>query len=250
MSVSTLAFQIINFVILALVLRRFLWKPVAVMVARRQAETEAASKAVEAAKGAAEQARARYDSARETLQTEHESVLGELRARAAQEREKILEQARAEAAKTLEATRAEIENERGEAAAGVGDAAIGLAVDLAQRLLEQVTTASIAETLLARACEHLETLPAEHLRLLRDELTGGTGSLEVATSPALAAEAEARWAHRIAKDVTPGLAVRFVADAALVAGAELRFPHTKLSFCWRDGLSAAREELVAHADAH
>jgi F-type H+-transporting ATPase subunit b len=248
MSGWTLAFQVVNFLILALLLHRFLFKPVTAMIVRRQREIEAASKEAETTKRTAEESRARYDAEREKLMAEREKLLGELRGRVAQERDKTLGQARAEAATILEAARAEIARERGEAAARLADTAVGLAVDLAKRLLEQAAGADIAETLLQRACDHLESMPPERLRSLRDELKSSAAALEVATSPALAAEAEVRWGHRIAKDLDVGTAVRFVADAALVAGAELRFPHTKLSFCWRDGLNAAREELADHAD--
>jgi F-type H+-transporting ATPase subunit b len=249
MSGWTFAFQVVNFLILALVLYRFLFKPVAAMVARRQSEMDAGSKEAESAKQAADESRAHYEGEREKLRAERESLLGELRAQVGKERDQTIAQARAESAIILEAARAEVGRERVDAAGQLTDAAVGLAIDLAKRLLEQVGIVDVAETLLQRACDHIESMPAERLRALGDELKGAQASLEVATSPALPAEAEARWAERIARDLDAGAAVKFVADAALIAGAELRFPHTKISFCWRDGLRAAREELVHHADA-
>jgi F-type H+-transporting ATPase subunit b len=250
MSAWTLAFQAINFVILALVLRRFLFKPVATMIARRQGEIEEASSDAKSAKGAAEEAQARYERDVQTLRAEREKTLGELRAQVAQERDKILLEARGEAAKIVESARKEVDEERRDAADKLMESAVGLAADLARRLLEQVTSAGVAEALLQRVCDHLENMPPDRLRSLRDELTSGATSLEVATAPALPPGAEARWAERIAKDLGTQRTVRFVADDALIAGAELRLPHTRISFCWRDGLNAAREELVRHADGH
>jgi F-type H+-transporting ATPase subunit b len=248
MSAWSLAFQAINFVVLALVLRRFLFKPVATMIARRQGEIETASKEAAGAKGAAEEARAHYEQEGERLRAEREKSLSELRAQVAQEREKILLEARAEAERIVDAARAEVDEERRDAAGQLMDSAVGLAADLARRLLEQVTSAGVAEALLQRVCDHLENMPADRLRSLRDELTSGGASLEVATAPALPPGAEARWAERIAKDLGTERTVRFVADNALIGGAELRLPHTRISFCWRDGLKAAREDLVRHAD--
>jgi hypothetical protein len=125
---------------------------------------------------------------------------------------------------------------------------VELAADLAKRLLEQVAGTGIAEALLQRTCDHLEHMPADRLRSLREELAHDGASLEVATAPPLDEQAQARWSQRIAADVATGAPVRFVSDERLIAGAELRFPHTKISFCWRDGLGAARQELAHHAD--
>src|SRR5208283_1077582 len=103
MSIWTFAFQVVNFLILALVLRRFLFRPVTAMIARRQVEIEGASKEAEAAKHAAEEAHARYDDELGKLRLERERLLEDVRAQVAREREAATGQARAEAAKVLEA---------------------------------------------------------------------------------------------------------------------------------------------------
>lgn len=249
MSIWTFAFQVVNFLILALVLRHFLFRPVTAMIAKRQGEIERASKEAEAAKRAADETHARYDDELAKLRLERERLLEDVRVQIAREREAATGQARAEAARILEAAGAEIARQRADVAGRLVDQAVGLGANLAKRLLEQVADTGIAEILLQRACDHLESMPAERLRALRAELQSGAAPLEVATSPALEAAAVTRWGQRIARDLDSGTQVRFVADAALIAGAELRFPQTKISFCWRDGLAEARRELVSRADA-
>lgn len=249
MSGWTLAFQTVNFLVLAAILYRFLFKPVTAIVARRQGEIEAASNEAERAKRAAEESRTHFEQERDKLRADAEVMRVQLRAEIAEQHEKALQQARSEAAALLEAARAEIERERQEAATAATDEALAVGVRLAARLLEQASGPAIAETLLERVCAHLEHLPADRRRTLSEELARGDGSLEVATAPSLAAQAQERWAQRIARDLDGAPAVRFVADAHLVAGAELRFPYTKISVCWRDGLDAAREELTRHADS-
>ncbi|MGD0674571.1 MAG: hypothetical protein ABSC94_04090 [Polyangiaceae bacterium] len=249
MSGWTVAFQVINFLILAVVLHRVLFKPVSAVIARRKSEIDAAARDAETAKRAAEEIRARYEGELEKWTAEREALLYQVRSQNEEERQRALQQASEEAATLVRAARAEIARERVDAVERLADLAVSLGTELAGRLLEQVAGSGIAEVLLARACDHLESLPVERLGSLRDELKSNAASLEVATSPPLAADARTRWAERIARDIDAGTVVRFVTDAALIAGAELRFPHTKLSFCWRDGLQAAREELVRRADA-
>jgi F-type H+-transporting ATPase subunit b len=248
MSVVTLGFQIVNFLVLAAVLRRFLFRPVAAMIARRQSEIDSVRQEAESGKRAAEESRARYERDVDRVHAEREALLAEARAEATRERATALEQARAEAARLLDEARGTIDRERSEAAARLADTAIRLAADLAKRLLQQATGHAAAEGLVERVCEHLEAMPADRLDALREELrSASVGSFEVATAPALSPEAEARFGARLAKDLGTASAARFVADSDLVAGAELRLPHTRISFSWRDGLKAAREELSAHA---
>ncbi|HXX69928.1 MAG TPA: hypothetical protein VEK07_22300 [Polyangiaceae bacterium] len=248
MSLWTLAFQTANFLVLAAVLKRVLFRPIAAMVAHRQEQIEAASKEVQSARRSAEESRVHYEQERDKLRATFDAMGTELRAQVAQERAKLAQQSRAEASALLESARVEIERERREAAAHTAADAVTMGVELATRMLELSAGPRIAETLLGQVCDHLESLPVDRRRMLSEEVARGAGTLEVATAPALAPDAQQRWGQRISQDFEGSPAVRFVTDPQLIAGAELRLLHTKISICWRDGLDAAREELARHAD--
>lgn len=247
MSAWTLAFQVVNFLILAAVLYRFLFKPVQKMIARRQAEIENASKAAEAIKRAAEADRAQYQQQSQKLCAERDTLLTEARGAMTEERERVLSQARAEADGIRSAARAEMDQERNDAVQELAGQAVTLAADIAARLLEQVASTRFLEAFLRQLCEHLEHLPADKLRELREELSERVSPI-VATSPALDLPQQTEWSKRIAEDLGTHGSVTFITDAELVAGAELRLPHTSISFSWRDGLTRARAELGQHAN--
>jgi F-type H+-transporting ATPase subunit b len=246
----TLLFQAINFLVLAAVLRRFLFRPVTAAIAKRQRDIEAASERAERSKRAADESRAGYEEERRKLEVEVENARAQLTAELAQEREASAQRARLEAAALIGAARADIDREREDAAVQTVDAAAALGLKLATRLLEQVAGSAVAEALLENVCRQIEGLPGDRLRALQAEIDGGSTPIEVATAPALGADAHSRWAKRIGDDLGGVAPVRFVSDAALLAGAELRLPRTKISVCWRDGLDAARRELARHADGH
>ncbi len=245
MSGWTLVFQIVNFVVLAAVLRRFLFKPVAAMVAKRQQNLAATAAEGERVRREAEALRLNADKALAEAVEIRERALAEGRAQIAREREETLAKARQEASSTLDVARHEIDRERDKAADAAATGALDLAAVIARRLLEQVSATSLVDAFLARLCEHLDGASEESKRALRDDL--GARELLVATAPPLGPDAGPRWRADIARRLGDGVAIRLVADDALVAGAELRFPHTTLSFCWRDGIKAAREELARHA---
>ena len=246
MSAWTLGFQIVNFLVLAVLLRRFLFKPVSAMIAKRQQELEHTAAEAERVRRDAEALRVRADEAQHGSELERERILAEARKQGDHDRDEARAQARREAAEIVEAGRGELETEREKATDALESQAAELATGIARRLLEQVATGSVTEAFLERLCSHLEGLSAERKGSLRNELEGG--QLLLATAAELDADARKRWSRNIGEHLGAEVGVRFVQDASLVAGAELRFPGTTLSFCWRDGLRAARAEVARHAD--
>ena len=105
--------------------------------------------------------------------------------------------------------------------------------------------AAITGAFLDRLYEHLDALPAAELASLREEL-GASPTLQIATAPALDDAARAPIRARLAAIFGAAVELSFVVDDALIAGAELRFPHARLSHSFQHGLAAARRELTAH----
>jgi F-type H+-transporting ATPase subunit b len=245
MSGWTLAFQIVNFLVLAALLKRFLFKPVAGMVARRQQDLERATTEGDRMRQEAEELRGRAAQGLRQIDQERERTLAEARTQMQKQRDEMISETRREAEAILEAARHELDIEREKAAKEMSGEALELAIAIARRLLEQVATVPVTEAFLVRLCEHIDGLPPERRGALRAELDGA--QLLVATAPEVGVETAARWSARIGERLGCGPA-RFIRDDSLVAGAELRLPHTTISFSWRDGLRAAREELTRHAD--
>ena len=249
MSGWTLVFQTINFLILAAVLYRFLFKPVSRIVARRQEEAASLSLEAEQAKQGAEEARQHYEQEIAKLPEERERVLDEARKLADKDREERLAKAGVEAEGIIGAGRATLDQERKDAAQELSKQARILAVEVARHILTEAAADSTAELFLTRMCEHLETLPVERVQSLREELSGGK-ALVLAVAPPLGEEAQARWTLRVGKYFDSSNAVQVVGDSELVAGVELRLPHTTFSFSWRDGLDRAAKECLPDANAH
>jgi F-type H+-transporting ATPase subunit b len=242
MSGFTLIFQIINFLVLMALLHRFLFKPVLAMVAKRQEAIERAASEGERVRHDAGGLQAAAQKALADATEIKARALGDARAQAERERISTLEEARREAEATLAAAKSDIADERDRAAEAMTKSAVDIGVTLAQRLLGQIATQPILETFLSRLCESLEGLSDERKRALLDDLGGA--DLVVATAPPLDAEAARRWLSAIEQRLGRGPRLRAVGDESLLAGAELRFPHAAISFCWRDGIQAARAELT------
>ena len=97
----TFGFQIVNVLLLLAILRHFLFRPVANVIARRQAETDAALNAAETAKAEAKAATQKAQAEADATAAARQEVLEQARKDAEAERIVLLEKAHAEAEKIV-----------------------------------------------------------------------------------------------------------------------------------------------------
>ena len=93
----TLGFQALNVLVLVWLLHRFFWKPVAAMIADRQAKAVALLQDAEAQRAEAEAALKAIETSREGGATERDAILAAARTDAEAARDALLAEARAEA---------------------------------------------------------------------------------------------------------------------------------------------------------
>ncbi len=232
-----LALQAVNFAVLAWLLQRFLYHPIARVVAQRRALVETDLEAARQARDAAEAYRQGYEHSIAEIAAERERVMADARAHIESERRQVIERAGTQAAAAMAAQRRQLDEERRQAAVALGDQAVDLALTLSQRLLGQVGGQAVTAVLLERVCEHLAALPSERLRD-REPV------LQVATMPGLDPDGQARWRARLASAIGDAVEIIFVTDETLIAGAELRFPSLIVTVAWRETLAEARANLM------
>ncbi|MEI7608694.1 MAG: hypothetical protein WCJ64_15055 [Rhodospirillaceae bacterium] len=233
-----LALQATNFVILAWLLHRFLYKPVTNVVAQRRALVQKDFEEAAQAKHAADVHRRGYEHRIAEIAEERERVISEARSHIEVERREVIEHAQTEARSVIAAQRRALADEKREIARDLGETAADLAVSLAERLLAQLGTPVITAALLERVCAHLASLPPERL-------ADRGPVLQIATMPGLDEAAKAEWSRRLAPLVGAETELFFITDESLIAGAELRFPSMVVAYSWRDCLDEARAGMLA-----
>jgi F-type H+-transporting ATPase subunit b len=245
----SIGFQVVNFLLLLFLMQRYLWKPVRATIDWRKKEIEDAEASVKARAKAADESRAAYEARTEASERERASMMASTAAALAADREKEIAQARAAMDAERQAAREKLDQERRTAAAELTDAMLDLAVTLARKLLADVSGAAITSAFLDRICESLHGLPGAELSSLRADLDASP-TVQVATAPALDDVAKGGLRARLAPYLGAAIRLDFVVDHALIAGAELRFPHARLGHSLQHSLAAARRELAAHEIAH
>jgi F-type H+-transporting ATPase subunit b len=236
----TFTLQAANFLILVWLLRRFLFKPVKAIVARRREEIALSLTEASAEKERARQLKEEMEAQRSRMEAERQSLLEKQSVQLSAQRQAILEQARAESEKLKAQALVQIEAERAAAVSELFEQSAQLATALAERLLRELALPSLNHPFLARVLDYLDHLPGAERSALLAELR--SNPLTVTTAHAIADEEQTQWRQSLEKRIGAN-DIRFEADPALVAGAKLEFAHSILSFNWRDSLDRAKKEL-------
>lgn len=238
----TLALQAANFLVLVWLLQYFLYRPVQGIIAERQHQAESVLAEADSARADAEALRAELEEQRAAIDRDRHQALEEAHARAKQEAASLLERARADAEKLLAEERQRIEQERAEVADALRHEAIELSVAIARRLLAEAGDANRDRVFLEHALARLEGLTEPERAALVDRLDHGH-VVQVVTAGALGSAVRDEFAGRLRELLDADADVEFAEDPTLLAGAELRFPHTVLHYSWRDSLREIEEDL-------
>lgn len=239
---STLALQTVNALVLVWLLARFLFRPVADIVAARQKAAQALLADAEASRRAAqaEQDAARDETAR--LAASRETALRAAETDAEAHKAALIAHARAEAVQLRADAEGQIERDRAAQARAIEDDAVRLAVDIAGRLLDRMPPEARVQGFISGAAEALAKLPLE----TRGEFGMHGEPLALAAPRALSAAeqqaCEAAFGAALGRNVT----LRVHADPALIAGLELTGAHAMVRNHLRHDLDAIRETLLEH----
>jgi F-type H+-transporting ATPase subunit b len=239
----TLALQAVNFLVLVWLLGRFLYRPVRDVIEKRRALSEEAFAEAAAKEAEVDELKKRMEQDRAAMAQERQDMLKKLHENAAAEREKLLDQSRKEAETLIDDAREAVASERQAASSAIRVEAGHLAVELASKLLSQIDTNALGDAYLEKLVAQFEGMSADELEELRKDLEPPDARLIVVTTVAVPESAQARWRDRLATHVAHEDRIDFVTDPAIVGGAELRFPHTTMSFTWAEQLRKARRVL-------
>lgn len=241
----TLSLQVVNFLVLVWLLRRFLFRPVKDVVARRKELAAAASGKLEQARKEVEEEKHRYEQARRELTEERSQLGAKMHDELAQERERTVKQAREEAEKMVADARDRIVDERRSVLEALRGEVADLAAGMAGHLLADASPQTYGKLLLERIGQRLEHLSEREKRQLEVDLAVHDTVMTVTTAVPLDEAARQKWSKRLHELLATSASIEFKTDADLIAGAILELPHAAIEFSWADQLEAARDRVSA-----
>ncbi|MBQ8372587.1 MAG: F0F1 ATP synthase subunit B [Clostridia bacterium] len=133
----TMIFAWVNLLILYLVLKKILFKPVRKMIETRQKEVDDMYTDAEESKTAANEMKTEYEAKLRDAETESEEILRSAQRRAQLKEEEILRDAREQAQRTLDRAEEQVELEKKRAINEVKDEVSEMAIGIAAAVIER-----------------------------------------------------------------------------------------------------------------
>jgi F-type H+-transporting ATPase subunit b len=235
LSWSTFVLEIINFLVLVWILKRFLYQPVLDVIARRRKSVEdelaEARKTETEAQALKEQYAGRLKAWEQEKSEAREALTQELdqeRSKRLAELDNALEQEREKARIANERSRAEAER-------ALAQQALQQGATFAGRLLDQGAGPELEARLLDLLVDSLENLPEDQRKRLREQWADPSQAIEVSSAYALSAEQRQRLGTALAT-LLEGGDFRYRVDESLVAGLNIEVGSWELGMNLRDEL--------------
>ena len=141
---SLVAFEVLNFGVLVIVIRRFLFRPIREALEKRRAEIEGVREESERREAEAAATQQRYEAKLRDLDTEAQQHLDAASQRAREEAGRIVDAARGEGRRLADVTAKEAEDSRRLALEGLRREVIELAAEAAKRVVAHTGAPSVA----------------------------------------------------------------------------------------------------------
>ena len=177
----TFLFEIINFLVLAYVLHRLLYRPLRQGIDERRAATLKVQTDAQAALAEATATKQKLQSELAEFEHQRQDLIHQAKAQANEEKRKMLAEADVAAQQRLEEIRQTLERERSDALRSLRNDIVAQAKDLAGRFLGQAAERTLNDQLALRLLETMRNLPAGEVeRLRRQWQPADGGTLELA----------------------------------------------------------------------
>lgn len=215
---TTFALEAVNFLVLVWILKRFFYKPVLDVIARRRAAIAASLAEARARHAEAQEMEARSREGLKGLEADRRHAKEALAKEIADERARLLEQMKAGLAE--ERRKAEVLAERGRAeeARRREEQAVHAGLAFTARLLTRVADPALEARLVTVALEDLNNLPDERRTAVREAVREEAGPPVVTTAGPLAEDLRKAVTDALAALLGREAAPEFREDKALVAG--------------------------------
>lgn len=240
----TFGIQIVNFLILLVLLRRFLYRPIVNMMERREQHIKDQIEEADRKREEAEKEAASLREQRQAIEKRREEMLAEAEDAARERRHELIEEARAEIEETRSAWQATIQREKDD-----------FLRDLRKRVGEQVfQVARRALADLADAELEQQMIRVFAARLQSGEAAGFSDALNdsqeavITSAFELSDEAREHLTGALRERAGDQVDVRFEAEPELIGGILLKTNGFQLTWNLRDYLKSMEEHLVETLD--
>jgi len=220
---STIVLEIVNFLVLVWILKRFLYQPVLDVIERRRAGIDATAREAEATGREAEALKQQYENRLADWERERATARETLRQELDAERQRRIEAMHTEVQAGRENARVADERRLAEGQRRSEEQAVAQSARFAAKLLARLSGPELDARLSALLVEELAQLPPEKVSMLRRKGTADRKDAEVLSARELEPDVRRQIESTLRALFDRPLACRFREEPALIAGLRITF---------------------------
>lgn len=243
----TVTAQIVNFLILVWLLKRFLYHPVIEAMDRREKRiTDRLADAQEREQEAEEAARL-YEQKQKELEDERDEIMAEAEEEAEEEKKRLTEEAREDVAKTRKAWQRQVDQERTEFLTRLRRETADAIETIARRTLHDLAAVELEEQIAQTFVKRLKELDEE----TRKALAETSDVVRISSAFELESSTRGRLTRAVHENLDEDLDVEYEQSPELVCGIELTSGGRRLSWSldgYMDDLADRIEEGFARIE--
>jgi F-type H+-transporting ATPase subunit b len=226
---ATIIFQVINFLVLAFVLNRWVFQPVLRQSERRAKEREQLMSELTSERQKLAEARAELEKKTESLEEESDSILADVRRQAVVDQQELLSEARAEAEIMLREAQSDAQRLRRQSLEQHLGQLVDTVLQVSGNVMAKVTPVEVHDRLVQRLSERIREMgrtEMPRIEALRRSLGGREATAFVASARELSAEQQALLARILTALADHRVNIELSVEPELVAGVRVRLGDT------------------------
>lgn len=240
----TLIAQVLNFLVLLWLMKRFLYKPILKAIDQREKRIASELASAQSDKISALKQKEENDQTSKDLATESKAMLTKAQDEAHKEKEKLLKEARV-AAETRkkdqqEALLLEEKTLRTEVKKTIQNEVLAITT----KVLKDLATVTLQEQVVESFLSRLKDLDANQKKDLKSEIQGRSEPIVLRTAEEMGPELKKKTDSVIQGLFGSSLTLVYESSADLICGIEVCFPGQKIAWTIQDYLSTLSEKLI------
>lgn len=233
----TVSAQIVNFLILVWLLKRFLYKPVTQAMDQREREIAKKLESAQQREHEAEETIQRYDEKSDELEHKSEQILAEAEEDAEERKKQLLNEARTEFDEKRENWQRQFEQEQEDILDDLRQQLWASVKDIARSALRDMADTGLEEQLVDAFIKRLKSLDKKARKALAD----ASGPVRIGSSLELESTVRGRLTRAVHEHLVQGVEVDYEQSEELLCGIQLRRGNQRMSW----SLAEYMEELEA-----
>jgi F-type H+-transporting ATPase subunit b len=244
----TVGAQIVNFLILMVLLKIFLYDRVIGAMDEREKKIASRLEEAEQKHSRAEEKRKEVNAAQKEIEQKRQKLMSEAEESAGKKRQALEEQARSEFEELRERWRRALDRQKESFARNLREKACRQVLEVTRRVLEDMADEDLQDRLVQSFADRLGRLADDEKAELARSLDEKNPQARVQSAFELSSADRRRLTDLLRNEVHPELEVEYRTDADLLGGIELQTPGRKVSWSMGSYLEELEENLLQALD--